>query len=114
MVNESAANPYFTLATGGWVGPFAVNAPGTELQEIGLDIIFPKGLTDNGVDYTVTTEHQARPIDGDGEPTGGWTTLGTISVTRSSLQPVRLVPLRPARGGRSVGSARSPNHAIPL
>lgn len=90
LVNEPNANPYFELATGGWIGPFAVNAPGTELQEIGVDILFPKGLTNNGGDITVIAENQARPINDDGTPTGGWTTLGTESITRNSLQPVRV------------------------
>jgi sulfur carrier protein ThiS len=92
IVGETLANPYIILASGGYVGPFPVNATNTDLQAIGLDILFAKGLTNNGAEYTVGVEFQARPIDNNGDPTGPgtWTTLGTESITRNNLSAVRV------------------------
>lgn len=97
LVNESGANPDFVLATGGYVGPFPVNAAGTTLQYIGVDIILPKGLMNTsystgapGSYYSVSIEIQAQPIDSAGSPTGIWTTLATETITRASLSPVRV------------------------
>ncbi len=92
IVGETLANPYIILASGGYVGPFPVNAANTDLQAIGLDILFAKGLTNNGAEYTVGVEFQARPIDNNGDPTGPgtWTTLGTESITRNNLSAVRV------------------------
>lgn len=90
IVNESNANPSFVLSNGGYIGPFPVNAPGTVLGSIGLDFIFPKGLTDNGSGTSVIVENQARPIDSTGAALAGWTTLGTETIDRNSLSPVRV------------------------
>jgi hypothetical protein len=103
---EAGANPSFELASGGYIGPFPANAAGTVLEDIGLDLIFPKGLSDNGSDLTVGAEFQIRPIDDDGVATGGWTTLETVSITRDSLSPVRLSYTYPNPGGSDRWEAR--------
>lgn len=90
LVNESVANPSFILASGGYIGPFPVNAANTICQYIGIDIVLPKGLTNNGADYSVIVENQARPIDSNGNALAGWTTLGTETITRNSLSTVRV------------------------
>jgi predicted phage tail protein len=76
-----------------------VNAPNTVLEFIGVDVLFPKGLTDNGDDYTVTSVFEARAIDDDGEPLGDWIILGTESVTRNLTSPVRVSYQYPNPGG---------------
>lgn len=90
LANESAANPSFVLASVGYIGPFPVNAANTICQYIGIDIVLPKGLTNNDADYSVIVENQARPIDSNGNALAGWTTLGTETITRNSLSPVRV------------------------
>jgi predicted phage tail protein len=90
LANESNANPSLIISSGGYIGPFPANAPNTVCQFIGIDIVFPKGLSNNGTNYTVTVENQARPIDASGAALAGWTTLGTESITRNSLSPVRV------------------------
>lgn len=123
LVNESAANPTFTLSSGGYIGPFPVNAANTDVHAIAVDIIFPKGLTDNGTPIAVGIENQARPIDDDGTPLGPWVTLATESVVRNSLSPVRVSfrydppaaddrwEVRVRRSTSSLFSANSPDEA---
>ena len=75
----------------GWVGPFVLNKAGTAVSTIRLDKSCPRGLyyaNDDGsfASKTVEWNDQARKIDDNGAPIGGWFSLNqseTISDTAS-------------------------------
>lgn len=63
-----------------WLGPFAVSAPGVEVERIAVDYVFPLGIihidkkgTAHTTGRTVFAEY--RPIDNAGNPTGAWAEL---------------------------------------
>ncbi|MEG3639270.1 phage tail protein [Magnetococcus sp. PR-3] len=79
----------------GWIGPFAANPPGTEASAIGIDLAMQSGLyyanSGGGLDErTVEWEAQARQVDDEGTPVGGWMTLDLITVTEATNTPLRL------------------------
>lgn len=78
----------------GWVGPFVANGPGTKTNRIELDVIFPQGLygTWEGaiLNQTSVVEFERREIDDDGNPVGGWVTLGDYVFTRAENTPQRV------------------------
>lgn len=79
----------------GWVGPFAANPTDTDASEIGIDVVFPRGLyfaNDSGglTSRSATWEIQARLIDDDGAPLGDWIALATETFSAASATPQRL------------------------
>lgn len=80
--------------TGVYLGPFVANASGTGANFIGIDVVCPKGLyyaNDGGgldsLSAVFTVEAQA--VDGNGAPLGGWSLLGTETVTAATNTPQR-------------------------
>ena len=81
--------------TGTWIGPFVANPAGTQCQQLGVDVLLPRGLyyaNDNGGLDSVSTTFtaQARAIDDDGVATGVWVTLGTHTVSKATTTPQRI------------------------
>lgn len=81
----------------GYVGPFVLNPVDTVANEIGIDIVFPRGLyyanDSGGLDSrTITWVIEARLIDDDDAPVGAgsWTILGSESRTAADNTPIRL------------------------
>ena len=77
------------LLSGSWVGPFAANPTATLAGNLGIDVIFPRGLyyanDAGGLDTrNIQWEVQARTIDDDGLPVGTWITLGTESTSAAT------------------------------
>ena len=90
---------------GGLVGPFTANPTATQAGNIGIDVIFPRGLyyanDAGGLDArAITWEVQARTIDDDGIAVGNWITLGTESYSAATNTPVRLSFKYPVTPGR--------------
>ncbi len=80
---------------GGWVGPFAANPTATQAGNLGIDVIFPRGLyyanDAGGIDTrSVQWEVQARTIDDDGVATGAWVMLASETHSAATNTPVRL------------------------
>ncbi|WP_419800006.1 host specificity factor TipJ family phage tail protein [Terasakiella sp.] len=80
---------------GDWVGPFTANPAETKAGHIGIDVVFARGLyyanDSGGLDTrSAQWEVQARTIDDEGLPTGGWASLGTESYTASTNSVLRL------------------------
>jgi len=80
-----------------YLGPFNVNAAGTQANTLGFDFVFTRGLYYannagglNSVSISWTVE--ARPIDDLGSPTGSgaYTTLGNESLTAATTTPQRV------------------------
>lgn len=77
------------------VGPFTVNAAGTQANAIAFDLVAPRGLYYANNDgslatRSVTSRLEARKIDADGAPIGGWIVLGTPTISAASATPQRL------------------------
>lgn len=71
-----------TMLTGEYIGPFTIVGPGNEVDQIGIDIVFPRGLyraLDNGNLSTKTAQWlvEARTVDDEGVPSGPWNLLGS-------------------------------------
>jgi len=76
------------------LGPFVVNASGTLINRIGIDIVEPKGSyfanDAGGLDArTVQWQVEARVIDNAGVPVGGFSILGVETVTAATTTPQR-------------------------
>jgi hypothetical protein len=83
------------LNTGVAVGPFVVNAAGTTVNAIAVDVACRRGLyfaNDNGTldARTVNWTVEARAIDNAGAPAGGWINIGTRSHTAATNTAQRL------------------------
>lgn len=70
-------------------GPFVLNPSETEVNVIEIDMAFQRGIyyaNDNGTmgNLTITWRVEARKIDDEDNPLGGWIVLGTESVTSNS------------------------------
>ena len=87
---EVAGQELLSIADGGdWIGPFTANPAATQAGNIGVDVIFPRGLyyanDAGGLDTrSLQWEVQARSIDDDGVAVGGWMTLGSESYSAST------------------------------
>ena len=80
--------------TGVYLGPFIVNASGTLANFLGIDVVCPKGLyyaNDAGGlnSKSVTFTVEAQTVDANGAPVGGWTTLGTETISAATNTPQR-------------------------
>ena len=78
----------------GWVGPFAANPVDTDAAEIGIDVVFPRGLyfaNDGGglSSKSATWEIQARAIDEDGAPLGNWIAVASETFSAATATPQR-------------------------
>ncbi len=78
----------------GWVGPFAANPTDTNVAEIGIDVVFPRGLyfaNDGGglSSKSATWEVEARAIDDNGEPLGDWIAVSTETFSAATATPQR-------------------------
>ena len=82
-----------------WVGPFVVNKSGTEISEIELDIVCPRGLyyaNDNGsfASKTVNWTFEAQRISDSGITLGSWFPL-TVNQTNTGSSSARLeIPMQ--------------------
>ncbi len=82
---EVAGQELLSVADGGaWIGPFTANPVETLAGNLGIDVIFPRGLyyaNDGGglESRSIQWEVQARAIDDQGVANGSWTTLGSES-----------------------------------
>jgi len=89
----------------GWVGPYVANASGTQTNKLAFDVVWPAGCYVMHPDgwvlaRAVTLVAEARPVDNDGTPTGGFTELFSETFTLNSRKPVRKsipVALSPGR-----------------
>ena len=77
-----------------YVGPFVVNPAGTQINNVAVDIVTPKGLyyaNDNGGLDTKSLQFRAeyRRIDDDGAPLGDWVTMTTQTITAATTTPQR-------------------------
>lgn len=76
------------------VGPFVAVASGDEANYLGFDMVCPRGLyyaNDNGSfsGKSVTFKVEAQAVDSGGTPTGGWSTLGTETISAATNTPQR-------------------------
>ncbi|MCP4536943.1 MAG: phage tail protein, partial [Chloroflexi bacterium] len=82
---EVAGQELLSAADGGdWIGPFIANPAETLAGNLGVDVIFPRGLyyASNSGEMTTKSiqwEAQARTIDDQGAGAGSWTSLGSES-----------------------------------
>ncbi len=80
---EVAGQELISVADGGnWIGPFTANPATTLAGDIGIDVIFPRGLyyanDAGGLDTrSIQWEVQARALDDQGVAIGSWITLGS-------------------------------------
>ncbi|MBF0428890.1 MAG: phage tail protein [Magnetococcales bacterium] len=78
-----------------YLGPFTVNASGTVINAIAIDVIFPRGLyAVNGegslVEQSVVWAVEARTINDIGTVFGSYATLGTEIFTGATTTPQRM------------------------
>lgn len=78
----------------GWLGPFAVSAPGIEVSRIVCDYIFPLGLIHidkkgRGGSVARTIKAEYRKIDDAGAALGGWQTLIDFEHRAATRTPQR-------------------------
>jgi hypothetical protein len=83
------------LLVGTWTGGFAINPADSEVTQIGIDILLPRGLyfanDAGGLDSrSASWRVEARAIDVQGDPLGEWFTLGSESLTAATTTPQRL------------------------
>ena len=103
---EVAGQELLSASDGGdWIGPFTANPAATQAGDIGIDVIFPRGLyyanDAGGLDArTITWDVQVRAIDDDGVATGAWTTLGSETHTAATNTAIRLSFKYPVTVGR--------------
>lgn len=84
----------YTTPTPTYIGPFVVNAAGSEINAIAVDVVTPRGLyyanDDGGLDTrTVAFRAEARLIDNSGAPIGAWTTIIDESFSEKTTTPQR-------------------------
>lgn len=80
------------IVSGATVGPFTINAPGTKITKIGIDISLPSGAgsvnNDGGTEvFPVGFMAEYRAIDDQGNPEGSWTTLVNETIRVATKQP---------------------------
>lgn len=70
-------------ATGQWLGPFVVSAPGVKINAIGIDVVMPRGLYQidekegDLLEVATMWRAEAQAIDDAGQSIGGWQLLTT-------------------------------------
>lgn len=93
------------LLTGTWTGGFAINPADSEVTQIGIDILLPRGLyyanDAGGLDSRSSSWRvEARAIDAEGDPLNDWFTLGSESLSAATTTPQRLSYKYPVAAGR--------------
>ena len=93
------------LLAGTWTGGFAINPADSEVTQIGIDILLPRGLyyanDAGGLDSrSASWKVEARAIDAEGEALGDWFTLGSESLAAATTTPQRRTYLYPVVAGR--------------
>lgn len=88
---EVAGQELLTAAT---IGPFVANPATTKTNALSIDIVAPRGIfyaNDNGGLNSVSTSFkvEARAIDDFGVAVGGWTTLGTETISAATSTAIR-------------------------
>jgi len=86
---------------GTFTGPFTVNPPGTTVDRIEIDLVYPRGIysanKDGGLDIeTIYTEFYYRKIDDAGNPLSGWGLLffnAAVGATTTPWRQTRGVPM---------------------
>lgn len=77
-----------------YIGAFAACGPGWQATHIGVDVLFDRlgYANDDGSagPASAVLRFEARPIDDFGAATGAWFVLGTQTISRASLGPVRV------------------------
>ncbi|HER26139.1 MAG TPA: phage tail protein, partial [Rhodospirillales bacterium] len=87
---EVAGQELLCTADGGdWIGPFTANPAASQAGNLGIDVIFPRGLyyanDAGGLDTrSLQWDVQARSIDDDGAAIGSWITLGSESYSAAT------------------------------
>lgn len=89
----------------GAAGPFVINAAGTNIHKVEVDVVFPQGLfqTDDEGDVhsaTVNYAFEVRKVDSAGAAIGGWSTVISGGVTRSTRTPQRFTFSAEVSAGR--------------
>ncbi|TKW61691.1 MAG: phage tail protein [Blastochloris viridis] len=103
---EVAGQELLATADGGnWVGPFSANPAETKADQIAIDIEMPRGVyyaNNDGslANKTITWQVQARLIDDEGEPVGGWVTLADETFTANTNTAQRKTYKYTATAGR--------------
>ena len=93
------------LLAGTWTGGFAINPADSEVTQIGIDILLPRGLyyanDAGGLDSrSANWKAEARTIDAEGDPLSEWFMLGSESLTAATTTPQRLSYKYPVPAGR--------------
>ena len=93
------------LLAGTWTGGFAINPADSDVTQIGIDILLPRGLyyaNDAGAldSRSASWKVEARAIDAEGDALGDWFTLGSESLTAATTTPQRLSYKYPVAAGR--------------
>ncbi len=93
------------LLAGTWTGGFAINPADSEVTQIGIDILLPRGLyyanDAGGLDSrSASWKVEARGIDAQGDSLGDWFTLGSENLTAATTTPQRRTYLYPVPAGR--------------
>ena len=83
-----------TLTNGEFIGPFPASDPEMYCNTIGVDVVMPKGMfyanDEGGLDPVhISVRFEYAPIDMYGNPTAGFSTLGTESWTLATNTPQR-------------------------
>ena len=77
-----------------WFGPFAIVGPTFKIEDFSVDIYLP-GLAriddgGNNQNHSVSYEVEYRLIDESGNPQGNYVTTGDTTLTRATLDPIRI------------------------
>lgn len=96
------------------VGPFVLNAAGTTINKIGMDLVCPRGMfyanDAGGMDQrSASVLFEARKIDDLGAPLGVWTSLGTETITAATNTAQRRSYTYAVADGRYEGRATRTN-----
>ena len=88
-----AANDPEWLAPG-FVGPFTTNAPGTVLDKIEIDLVYPRGVYHTNKKgnlelWSVGATFEKRKIDNDGNPLEAWSILFYYQLDAATTTPQR-------------------------
>lgn len=89
----------------GWIGPYAVNPPGTQVYRILLDMVMQQGwghFTDQGgiESFGIAWEFEYQAIDDAGKPVSEWVTLKSYSDARGTRTAQRLTHVCDVTPGR--------------
>lgn len=95
----------YSTPTASYIGPFTVNAAGTRVNSIAVDVVAPRGLyyanDEGGLDEkTVAFKAEARLINDAGTAIGSWFDIVNTSFTEKTTTPQRRSYKAPVTNGR--------------